>query len=485
MEYLLALVVTASAIALIHLVSRARGKKSCKLPPGSMGLPVIGQTFSLLRAVRGNRFDEWVRERIEKYGPVSRLSVLCAPTVLLAGPEASKFLFFSSALRVRQVESFHRIVGGRSMQDLHGDDHRRVRGAVMEFLKPDMLKMYVGKVDAIVRQHLEEKWYGRTTVTVMPLMKRLTFDIISSLLFGLDAGDMRDALAEDFPDMMAGVFVFPVNLPFTAFSRSLKASQRARRLLQRIIREKKAKLGDGHGDLISALLSLRDEHGDRLVTDGEILDNSMFSLLAAHDSTSVLLTFMVRHLANDPVTLAAMVHEHEEVAKNKADGDDALTWEDLSKMKFTWRVAQETLRTVPPGLGIIRRAFEDVEFDGYCIPKGWQVLLSANATHMDPSIFPEPDKFDPSRFERPRSATPPCSFIAWGGGPRICPGMDLAKIETVVMMYYLVRYFRWTLCCKDNTFGRDPFPSPLLGLPIKLDHKTSLTMPPQSTSIDH
>jgi cytochrome P450 len=64
--------------------------------------------------------------------------------------------------------------------------------------------------------------------------------------------------------------------------------------------------------------------------------------------------------------------EHEEIAKNKADGE-ALTWEDLTKMKFTWRVAQETLRMVPPVFGNFRRALEDIEFDGYFIPKGWQV----------------------------------------------------------------------------------------------------------------
>jgi cytochrome P450 len=66
--------------------------------------------------------------------------------------------------------------------------------------------------------------------------------------------------------------------------------------------------------------------------------------------------------------------EHEEIAKNKADGE-ALTWEDLTKMKFTWRVAQETLRIVPPVFGNFRRALEDIEFDGYSIPKGWQVIF--------------------------------------------------------------------------------------------------------------
>ncbi|KAM0849524.1 hypothetical protein ACQ4PT_053683 [Festuca glaucescens] len=143
-------------------------------------------------------------------------------------------------------------------------------------------------------------------------------------------------------------------------------------------------------------------------------------------------------------------------------------------MELTWRVAQETLRIVPPVFGNFRTALEDMEFDGHRIPKGWQVYWAASITHMDPSIFHEPAKFDPSRFENQSSTMPPCSFVPFGAGPRICPGIEFAKMETLVTMHYLVRRFRWKLCCKDNTFVRNPLPSPLHGLPIELGQKTTL-----------
>uniref|UniRef100_A0ACD5UYW5 Uncharacterized protein n=1 Tax=Avena sativa TaxID=4498 RepID=A0ACD5UYW5_AVESA len=484
MDYLpiaVALIATASSIAIYYYLF-TRAKKPCppNLPPGSLGLPVIGQSLALLRAMRGDGGGRWIRERIDRYGPVSKLSLFGTPTVLMAGPAANKFMFFNSALSTRQPPSVQRILGKNSILDLHGADHRRVRGALLEFLKPDMLKMYVGRIDGEVRRHLEENWAGRATVTVLPLMKRLTFDIISALLFGLERGAARDSLAGDFVRMIEGMWAIPVNLPFTAFSRSLKASGRARRVLEGITREKKARqLEHGHGkassnnDLITCLLSLTDGHGDQLLTDEEIVDNAMVTLIAGHDTSSILMAFMVRQLANDPVTLAAMVQEHEEIAKNKADGE-ALTWEDLTKMKFTWRVAQETLRIVPPVFGNFRRALEDIEFDGYFIPKGWQVFWTAKVTHMDASIFHEPAKFDPSRFENQTvSTTPPCSFVAFGGGPRICPGIEFSRIETLVTMHHLVRQFRWKLCCKENTFVRDPMPSPLHGLPIEIEHIAS------------
>jgi len=97
---------------------------------------------------------------------------------------------------------------------------------------------------------------------------------------------------------------------------------------------------------------------------------------------------------------------------------------------------------------------------------------------MDLGIFPDPAKFDPSRFEnQSMAAAPPFSF---GGDPRICVGMEFARIETLVTMHYLVRRFRWKLCCKNDTFARDPMPLPLHGLPIELsrryrhDRKTKL-----------
>ncbi|CAM0948402.1 unnamed protein product [Alopecurus aequalis] len=470
MEYLVIVVAVVVSIG-IRLLS---WKACCpaKLPPGSMGVPVIGQTVGFLRAVHADRGERWIQERVGRYGPVSKLSLFGTPTVLLAGPAANKLTFFSTSLQaLSHPRPLRHVTGEKSILNLHGGDHLRIRRALLEFLKPDMLKLYVARMDAEVRRHLQEKWAGRTTVTVLPLMKRLTFDTIAALLFDLEAGAMRDALADDFTGVMELLMAIPVNLPCTTFSRGLKASARARRRLHGITREKAAEIAQGctNEDLISRLLSMRDEHGGRLLTDEDIVDNSMTALIGGHDTTSVLTTFMVRHLANDPGTLAAMVQEHEEIARNKAHGE-ALTWEDLSKMSFTWRVAQEILRIVPPVFGSMRRALEDIEFDGYRIPKGWQVFWAASATHMDPSLFHEPAKFNPSR-----SPPQPCSFVPFGAGPRVCPGMEFAKIQTLVAMHNLVRHFRWNLCLNDNTFVRDPFPSPLQGLPIQLQQYRDLS----------
>ncbi|KAL0353630.1 UNVERIFIED_CONTAM: Beta-amyrin 28-monooxygenase [Sesamum angustifolium] len=136
-------------------------------------------------------------------------------------------------------------------------------------------------------------------------------------------------------------------------------------------------------------------------------------------------------------------------------------------MKYTWKVALETLRMIPPAFGGFRKALEDIEFEGYIIPKGWQIFWVTSMTHLDDNVFPEPSKFDPARFESPETIPPYC-YIPFGGGPRICPGYEFAKIETLVTIHYLVTQFTWQLCCSDNSYQRHPLPEPNQGLPMEI-----------------
>lgn len=86
-------------------------------------------------------------------------------------------------------------------------------------------------------------------------------------------------------------------------------------------------------------------------------------------------------------------------------------------------------------------------------------------THRDENIFPEPSKFDPTRFEN-QALIPPYCYIPFGAGYRICPGYEFARIETLLVIYRLVTQFTWKLQYSDNFFSRDPMPVPTKGLPI-------------------
>nr|GEU89865.1 cytochrome P450 716B1-like [Tanacetum cinerariifolium] len=154
--------------------------------------------------------------------------------------------------------------------------------------------------------------------------------------------------------------------------------------------------------------------------------------------------------------------KQEKVARSKAPGE-SLKWEYLSKMKYTWRVASEVLWITPPVSWGFRRAKQDIEYEEFIISKEWQV--APLMTHMDKDIFQNSTISDPARFE---TSPPPYSYVPFGAGPRMCLGIELAKMETLDMMHRLVTRFRWELVNKEETSKRIPMPEFDQGLLVRI-----------------
>lgn len=142
-------------------------------------------------------------------------------------------------------------------------------------------------------------------------MKTLTFNIICSLLFGLERGKQRDQFLALFQAMIEGIWSVPFNVPFTRYNRSLKASARIQNLVKEIVHKKKIELEQNgaspHQDLITCLLGMHDEDDKQVITEKEISHNIMLVMVAGHDTSSVLITFIIRLLANEPVICAAVL----------------------------------------------------------------------------------------------------------------------------------------------------------------------------------
>ncbi|XP_076884237.1 cytochrome P450 716B1-like [Bidens hawaiensis] len=471
MEFMIFIILLLSLILVPTIFLFQDKKYSNQLPPGSLGLPVIGQSLSLLKALKADKVDKWFQERITNYGPVWKASLFGYPTVVLHGPTANKFFYTcdGNLLTNTQPPSISRILGSRNIFELSGNDHKRVRAAVGPFLKIEVLKQHVAKVDEEVRHHLLTYWHGKNEVQVQPLVKTLTFNIICSLLFGIERGPQREKLLPIFQDMIEGILSVPINLPFTKYNRAVMARKKLVPMLIDLLHKKKEALKEQNQqkDLITSLLSIHNDDSSTTMSEEEIIDNIIVVMIAGYDTTSILLTFFARLLANNKSIYSTLVREQQEISSNKAP-KEYLTWEDLSKMKYTWRVASEILRINPPVALSFRRAKQDIEYGGFIIPKGWQVLISMPMTHMDDRIFQNPTMFDPTRFEKNTPSPPPFSYVPFGGGPRMCPGMELAKMETLVMIHRLVTTFTWELLKKDESFKRVPMPEFDEGLLIQL-----------------
>ncbi|KAG7024912.1 hypothetical protein SDJN02_13732, partial [Cucurbita argyrosperma subsp. argyrosperma] len=286
------------------------------LPPGRLGVPFIGQSLSLLRAMRANSAEQWLQQRVAKYGPISKMTLFGKPTVFVHGVAANKAVVFSGeeeAVSNRQTESLRRILGERNLTELSGEDHKRVRGALVWFLRPQSLKGFVGKMDGEVRKHLNLHWHGNKEVIVAPLMKTLTFDIICSLLFGIEEGPTRKSIIECFKTMVDGIWSVPINLPFTRYSHSLKASAKVQQILKQLLKDKAQKMEgeeeekEEDKNLITCLLSIKNKDKEQALSEEEIVHNIILLLIAGHDTTSILITLMLRVMATNPTVYAAVL----------------------------------------------------------------------------------------------------------------------------------------------------------------------------------
>ena len=81
------------------------------------------------------------------------------------------------------------------------------------------------------------------------------------------------------------------------------------------------------------------------------------------------------------VLLNSFYAEQMEIIKQREGTEERLTWAEIQKMKYTWRVAQELMRMIPPLFGSFRKALKDTNYKGYDIPKGWQVILKSSKLH--------------------------------------------------------------------------------------------------------
>ena len=101
------------------------------------------------------------------------------------------------------------------------------------------------------------------------------------------------------------------------------------------------------------------------------------------------------------------------------------------------------MRVYPPAWIIPRSAEGDDQIAGYHIPAGSIVIVSPYVTHRDPSLWPEPDTFDPRRFAAaPKETLPRYAYFPFGGGPHLCIGAGFAMMEATLLTAAIARTLR-------------------------------------------
>ncbi|XAR63788.1 hypothetical protein NMG60_11023871 [Bertholletia excelsa] len=453
----------------LHLLFRHQSTAG-NLPPGHTGLPFFGETLEFLSTGWKGHPEKFIFDRISKYSSnVFKTNILGSPKVVICGSAGHKFLFSNENKLVQSwwPSNVNKIFPS-STQTSSKEEAIKFRKILPNFLRVDALQRYIGVMDQMAGRHFAADWDDKDMVVVLPLTKKYTFWVACRLFVSVEDPAHVARFADPFGVLVRGVMSLPVNLPWTPFNRAIKASNFIRKELLKIINQRKIDLAEGKAsptqDILSHLLLTSDEDGN-FMKDYDVADKILGLLLGGHDTASAACATIVKYLAELPEVYDGVYKEQMEIASLKAPGE-LLNWEDLQKMKYSWNVACECLRLAPPVPGAFREALTDFMYNGFLIPKGWKIYWSVNSTHKNPEFFAEPQKFDASRFESDGPA--PYAFVPFGGGPRMCPGKEYARLEILVFMHHLVKRFRWEKLNPKEKIVFNPTPQPEEGLPIRL-----------------
>ncbi|OWM69477.1 beta-amyrin 28-monooxygenase-like [Punica granatum] len=451
------------------------------LPPGKTGYwPIIGETLDYFMAGRNDTPGKFVTDRTSRYSSdVFRTSLLGVGknVAVFCGASGNKFLFSSESKYVtgwwpRSIKMVAEFPDPDSVDGYSTDDSSaKIRRFILEFVRPEALQRYIPIMDSMAKQHLEADWAPYEEVRAFPLLMKYTFALSCRFLMGIQDPTFVTRLGNMFALVSSGILSVPINFPGTAHYKAIQAGKSIRFDLLPIIKRRKREIMENKDtavakDLLSKMLLAEDENGRPVMKETEIGNTIISKLLASQDSSSTTIMFVVKYLAEYPDVYKQVWKEQKEIARSKGR-DELLNWEDVQKMRYSWMVACEVLRLSPPGPGAFRRVITDFSYSGFTIPKGWKAHWNVYSTHLNPRYFPDPEKFDPSRFEGRGPA--PFTFVPFGGGPRMCPGKEYARVQILVFMHNLVIKFRWKKAIPDEKIIYNPLPVPASGLPIHIE----------------
>ncbi|XP_019199688.1 PREDICTED: beta-amyrin 28-oxidase-like [Ipomoea nil] len=475
--YSLVFTVLYVSLSIIYFITKANTSNP-NVPPGSTGWPVVGENIDMV--VSGP--EKYISDRMKKYSSeVFKTSILGEKMAVFCGAAGNKFLFSNenTLLTTWWPQSVTKpLLCPTAAQSTIQKVTLLNRTFIHEILKPENLKHYIPTMDSMAKEHIAQEWAPpeksrfKREVKVYPLSKSYTFTLACKLFLSIEGHKEVKKLSDPFILLTSGLLSLPINLPGTAYNNAIKGGGMVRCQLMEVIKERKAeammsssgKVEDEGRDLLARLLSATDEEGQHM-NEEEICNNIVGLLIASYDTTSAAITFILKYLAELPHIYEQVYKEQMEIAKSKGP-KERLSWEDIQKMKYSWNVACEALRIFPPGQGAFREAVTDFTYAGFTIPKGWKTFWSVYSTHKNPKYFPEPEKFDPSRFEG--SGPAPYTYVPFGGGPRMCPGKEYARLAVLVFIHNVVTNFKMKKLVPDEKIVYHTSPIPLNALPVRL-----------------
>ncbi|XVF36363.1 hypothetical protein REPUB_Repub19eG0052300 [Reevesia pubescens] len=452
-------------IFFVYLTIKFLTNRKQNLPPSPSSLPIIGHLYLLK-----NPLYQSLATLLSKYGPILYLRLGCRHVLAISSPSA-----------VEECLTKNDIIFANRPRTMAGDlvtynytafvwtpygplwrNLRRL--SVVEIFSSNNVQKFSSireeEVGNFIRRLFEvSAAKGTQKVDLKYLFCLLTMNVMLRMVTGKrgveDAKDMEaekmfllEFKSNFFPSLGTNICDFlPVLrwIGFQGIEKNLKELQKRRdAYIQNLvdgIRLKKASDVDvikeegKYPSLIEKLLSLQEE--DPNFCSNEVIKSMV---LVRTETTAVTMEWAMSLLLNHPEALQKVRAE----IVSHVGHERLLNDSDLVKLPYLRCVVNETLRLYPPAPILLPHcSSEDCMVGGYDIPKGTLLLVHAWAIHRDPSIWVEPNKFKPERFEGTFEEKEAAKYLPFGHGRRACPGATMGLRLVLLALGATIQCFEW------------------------------------------
>lgn len=450
------------------------------VPKGSMGWPLIGETLEFIACGCSSCPVSFMDKRKSLYGNVFKTHILGTPIIVSTDADVNKVVLQNqgSIFIPAYPKSIRELLGEHSILKMNGNLHRKVHALIGGFLRSPHFKSRITKdIENSVKSTLASWQEATNPVLVQEEIKKITFPILVKVLMSVGPGEDLDFMKKEFEEYIKGLICLPIKFPGTRLHKSLKAKERLLKKVRKIVEERQLAMDRSDGDDLKGAANdavdvfLRDSgevNEKQSLTLDLITGNIIEMMIPGEETMPTAMTLAVFFLGQCPAALEQLTEENMELKRAKKDSGENYIWTDYLSLPFTQNVISETLRMANIINAVWRKSQRDIEIKGYLIPKGWCVLASFTSVHMNDQIYQNPYHFDPWRWEKLGAAVNNNNFTPFGGGQRLCPGLELSRLEISIFLHHLVTNYRWTAQEDDIVY----FPT------VKMKRKMPITLTP-------
>ncbi|WP_437096092.1 cytochrome P450 [Streptomyces sp. enrichment culture] len=404
--------------------------------PGA--LPGVGHLAAFLRAplafLRG----------LPAHGPLVEILFGRQRVVVVCDPGLTRRMLVQDRIFDKGGPLYERLreAGGQGLASCPAHEHRRQRRLIQPAFQqsrlPGHARVMSERMDALV----PALGNGRT-VDLTVETRKIAADMVISAIFGtgLDQA-VHQRLAEDFHTLLAGFTRYSLTpaplrkVPLPAYVRYQEATRRVRRKMADLTTEYRARGTGGERNLLSMLIEARAPESDQpALSDDELVDQAVTMYSAGTETTASAVCWALVLAARHPDVQRRLRDEIGTVLGGRTPG-----WEDVPRLVYTRQVFNEALRMYPPGWFLTRTVEADTTLGPYALSKGATVAFSPYLTSHLPTLYRNPEVFDPDRWT-PGERGPEIPTGVFGGGARKCIGDGFALVEGVLLISALLSHW--------------------------------------------